>query len=81
MNDHRRHQLNTVELSNSDLINVEEALEQMSFRCIRNIHILNDLIALNESPEARNEKLFVSEKLRQYRITKEKVKALQNAKS
>ncbi len=56
-----------------DFDNITEALEQISFRCQRNINILNDLIFLTDSKDAKKEKLFLENKLMQYQCTLGKV--------
>lgn len=56
-----------------DFDNIAEALEQMSFRCQRNINILNDLIFLTDNEDAKKEKLFLENKLMQYQRTLGKV--------
>lgn len=64
-------------LTPADLNNICEALEQMEFRCARNLYLIEDVIQITGDQNARLEQELLQKSLDRYQTTLFKIKALQ----
>lgn len=66
-----------MDLTPADLNNICEALEQMEFRCARNLYLIEDVIQTTGDQNARLEQELLQKSLDRYQTTLFKIKALQ----
>ena len=64
-------------LNTADLENICEALDQMEFRCARNIRLVEDVLFFTADLNAETELALLRSSLARYHATKEKIQVWQ----